>query len=331
VTVRAIWVDKDEAGYRAELRDDVDVSTFAVEGDAVDVDVEWSTLNYKDALAITGKGRVLRSFPLVPGIDLAGTVTASGSTDVAVGTTVLVTGYGLGETHHGGLAEQARVPAAHVVTTPGGLTTKAAMSIGTAGFTAMLCVQALERHGVTPADGDVLVTGAAGGVGSVAVMVLAGRGFRVVASSGRPELEDYLRSLGAAEVIDRAALSEPGRPLEKERWAGAVDTVGSQTLASVCAATKYRGTVAATGMAGGLDFPGSVAPFILRGVTLAGVDSVQCPMPERLAAWAALAAEVDPEKLAAMTEEIGLSQAIATCDALLAGRVKGRVVVDVAR
>ena len=195
----------------------------------------------------------------------------------------------------------------------------------------MLCVQALERHGVTPADGEVLVTGAAGGVGSVAVMVLAGRGFRVVASSGRPELEDYLRSLGAAEIIDRASLSEPGRPLEKERWAGAVDTVGSQTLVSVCAATKYRGTVAATGMAGGLDFPGSVAPFILRGVTLAGVDSVQCPMPERLAAWTSLAAELDREKLAAMTEVIGLSEAIAACDELLAGRVKGRVVVDVTR
>lgn len=329
--MRAIWVDKDEAGYTAALRDDVDRSTFSLDGEAVDVDVDWSTLNYKDALAITGKGKVLRQFPLVPGIDLAGTVTAGETADVSVGDAVLVTGYGLGEAHHGGLAEQARVPAAHVVKVPDGMTTRDAMSIGTAGFTAMLCVQALERLGVTPDQGEVLVTGAAGGVGSVAVMVLAGRGFQVVASSGRPELEDYLRSLGATGIIDRSALSTPGRPLEKERWAGAVDTVGGQTLASICAATKYRGTVAATGMAGGLDFPGSVAPFILRGITLAGVDSVQCPMPERLAAWAALAAEIDRDKLASMTEEIALGDVIPTCDALLAGTVKGRVVVDVHR
>jgi acrylyl-CoA reductase (NADPH) len=329
--MRAIWVDKNDAGYRAELRDDVDITDAAVGGDPVDIDVAWSTLNYKDALAITGAGKVLRSFPLVPGIDLAGTVRADASGRFTAGQEVLVNGYGMGESYHGGLAEQARVPAAHVMAVPAGLSLRDAMSLGTAGLTAMLCVQTLERHGVTPADGPVLVTGAAGGVGSVAVSSLAGRGFHVVASSGRPQLEEYLRSLGAAEIIDRSVLSEPSRPLEKETWAGAVDTVGSQTLASICARMKYRGVVAATGMAGGLDLPATVAPFILRGVTLAGVDSVMCPMPEREAAWAALAAEVDTEQLASMTDEIGLADAVAACDDLLAGRVRGRLVVDVTR
>jgi acrylyl-CoA reductase (NADPH) len=329
--MRAIWVDKNEAGYRAELRDDVDITDADVGADPVDIDVAWSTLNYKDALAITGAGKVLRSFPLVPGIDLAGTVRADASGRFAVGQEVLVNGYGMGEAYHGGLAEQARVPAAHVMAVPSGLSPRDAMSLGTAGLTAMLCVQTLERHGVTPAAGPVLVTGAAGGVGSVAVSSLSGRGFHVVASSGRPQLEEYLRSLGAAEIIDRSVLSEPSRALEKETWAGAVDTVGSQTLASICARMKYRGVVAATGMAGGLDLPATVAPFILRGVTLAGVDSVMCPMPEREAAWAALAAEVDTEQLASMTDEIGLADAIAACDDLLAGRVRGRLVVDVTR
>lgn len=334
--MRAIWVDKNEAGYRAELRDDVDVAALEVPtdpagGGIVDIDVEWSTLNYKDALAITGKGKVLRSFPLVPGIDLAGTVTADSTGRFAPGGAVLVNGYGLGESYHGGLAEHARVPAGHVMAIPEGLTARDAMSLGTAGLTAMLCVQALERQGVRPDAGDVVVTGAAGGVGSVAVLALAKRGFRVVASSGRPELEPYLRSLGAAEIIERSVLSEPSRPLEKETWAAAIDTVGSHTLASVCARLRYRGVVAATGMAGGLDFPASVAPFILRGVTLVGVDSVNCPMDERVAAWEALAADIDREQLAAMTEEIGMSEAIAKCDELLAGQVRGRVVVDVTR
>lgn len=329
--MRAIWVDKNEAGYSAELRDDVHWSAFEIDDVAVDIDVEWSTLNYKDALAITGRGKVLRSFPLVPGIDLAGRVAADPTGRLAAGEAVLVNGYGMGEAYHGGLAEHARVPAAHVMRIPDGLSARDAMSLGTAGLTAMLCVQALERLGVTPEDGDVLVTGAAGGVGSVAVATLAHRGFRVVASSGRPELEGYLRTLGATEIIDRAVLSEPSRPLEKETWAGAIDTVGSQTLASICARLKYRGVVAATGMAGGLDLPASVAPFILRGVTLVGVDSVMCPMPERQAAWDALAATVDREQLATLTEEIGLSDVVATCADLLAGRVRGRLVVDVTR
>lgn len=330
--MRAIWVDKTEAdGHRATLRDDVGEDVLGNEPEAVAIDVEWSTLNYKDALAITGKGKILRSFPMIPGIDLAGTVTASPSDRFEPGDRVLVNGYGLGESRHGGLADKARVPAALLVPVPDSLTTRDAMAIGTAGYTAMLCVQRLEQLGVTPDQGEVLVTGAAGGVGSIAVLALAKRGFTVVASSGRPELEPYLRSLGASEIIDRSALSAPGRALESERWAGAVDTVGSQTLVSICAATKTRGVVTATGMAGGLDFPGSVAPFILRGVTLAGVESVTAPMEARLAAWQALAADLDAERLAAMTEEIGLSEAIGACDGLLAGRVRGRLVVDVAR
>lgn len=331
--MRAIWVDKgDEGRQHVELRDVKEsVLDATTDDDLVDIRVEWSTLNYKDALAVTGRAKVLRTLPLIPGIDLAGTVEHSSDEAFAPGDAVLVTGFGIGEHTNGGLAERARVPAGHVVRVPDGLTTREAMSIGTAGFTAMLAVHALERHGLTPDRGDVVVTGAAGGVGSIALLVLSTRGFRVVASSGRPELAGYLSSLGAAETISRDELATTGKPLETERWAGGIDNVGSQTLASVCAATARHGVVAACGNAGGMDFPSSVAPFILRGVTLVGIDSVMNPMDQRLAAWEALAADLDTERLAAMTEEIGLSEAIPACDRLLAGQVRGRLVVDVHR
>lgn len=329
--MRAIWVSNDDEGYRAELRDGDAPGGADGDIDPVEIAVEWSTLNYKDALAVSGKAKVLRSFPMVPGIDLAGTVRTSASAEFAPGDRVLVTGYGLGEARHGGLSGSATVPAHFVVPVPATLTTRQAMSLGTAGFTAMLCVEKLARHGVAPDAGEIVVTGAAGGVGSIAVAALARRGYHVVASSGRPELEDYLRSLGAADLISRDVLAERGRLLDKERWAGAVDAVGGQTLASVCASTKYYGVVTACGNASGMDFPATVAPFILRGVTLAGVESVQTPMAERRAAWDALARDIDADLLASMTEAIGLADVTAACDRLLAGQVRGRLVVDVTR
>ena len=297
----------------------------------VTVRVAYSTLNYKDGLAITGKGPVVRKFPMVPGIDLAGTVEASTHAGIAVGDAVVLNGWGVGEGHWGGLAQRARLKGDWLVPLPAAFTPRQAMAIGTAGYTAMLCVMALERHGVTPANGEVLVTGANGGVGSVAVALLAKLGYTVVASTGRPQEADYLKALGAAEIIDRAQLSAPGKPLAKERWAGAVDTVGSHTLANVCASMKYRGTVAACGLAQGMDFPSSVAPFILRGVTLAGVDSVMAPRAERLEAWRRLAQDLDVARLELMTHEIGLGETVATAAALLEGKVRGRVVVDVNR
>lgn len=325
---KAVLVEKDEAGYRAGVTE-VDDAALP-EGD-VTVRVDYSTLNYKDGLAITGKGPVVRKFPMVPGIDLAGTVEASSHAGIAVGDAVVLNGWGVGEGHWGGLAQRARLKGDWLVPLPAAFTSRQAMAIGTAGYTAMLCVMALERHGVTPAQGEVLVTGANGGVGSVAVALLTKLGYIVVASTGRPQEADYLKTLGAAEIIDRAQLSAPGKPLAKERWAGAVDTVGSHTLANVCASTKYRGAVAACGLAQGMDFPSSVAPFILRGVTLAGVDSVMAPRAERLEAWRRLAQDLDVAKLELMTHEIGLGEAVATAAALLEGRVRGRVVVDVNR
>ena len=325
---KAVLVEKDEAGYRAGVTE-VDDAALP-EGD-VTVRVDYSTLNYKDGLAITGKGPVVRKFPMVPGIDLAGTVEASSHAGIAVGDAVVLNGWGVGEGHWGGLAQRARLKGDWLVPLPAAFTSRQAMAIGTAGYTAMLCVMALERHGVTPAQGEVLVTGANGGVGSVAVALLTKLGYIVVASTGRPQEADYLKTLGAAEIIDRAQLAAPGKPLAKERWAGAVDTVGSHTLANVCASTKYRGTVAACGLAQGMDFPSSVAPFILRGVTLAGVDSVMAPRAERLEAWRRLAQDLDVAKLELMTHEIGLGEAVATAAALLEGRVRGRVVVDVNR
>lgn len=325
---KGILIEKDDAGYRAALTD-LDEGRLP-EGD-VTVRVSHSTLNYKDALAITGKGPVVRAFPMVPGIDLAGTVEYSTHPDYAAGDAVILNGWGVGETHWGGLAQKARVNGNWLVPLPAQFTPQQAMAIGTAGYTAMLCVLALERHGVTPDHGEILVTGAAGGVGSVATAVLTRLGYRVVAVSGRPAEADYLKQLGAVEVLDRATFATPGKPLGRERWAGAVDVVGSHTLANVCATTKYRGVVTACGLAGGMDFPATVAPFILRGVTLAGIDSVMCPRPERLEAWRRLGSDLDFAKLAAIGQEVGLTDVIPLASRLLNGEVRGRVIVDVNR
>lgn len=325
---KGILIEKDEAGYRAGLQD-IDESLLP-EGD-VTVRVSHSTLNYKDGLAITGKGPVVRKFPMVPGIDLVGTVEASSHHAYKPGDAVLLNGWGVGEGHWGGLAQKARLNGNWLVPLPASFTPQQAMSIGTAGYTAMLCILALERHGVKPSDGEILVTGAAGGVGSVAVAVLTKLGYTVVAVSGRPEESDYLKGLGAKEVLDRAQFSSPGKPLGKERWAGAVDVVGSHTLANVCATTQYRGVVTACGLAGGMDFPSTVAPFILRGVTLAGIDSVMCPTSDRLEAWRRLGEDLDIEKLGVISREIGLSEVMPFATKLLNGEVKGRIVVDVNR
>ena len=299
-------------------------------GDVV-VQISHSTLNYKDGLAITGKAPVVRSFPMVPGIDFAGVVQSSTDARYREGDAVLLNGWGVGETHWGGLAQRARVKADWLVSIPGGFTAAQAMSLGTAGYTAMLCVMALQGEGIEPSAGPVLVTGANGGVGTIAISLLAQLGFEVHASTGRLEEAAYLQSLGVKEVIDRHTLCGAGKPLQKERWAGAVDTVGSHTLANVCASLKYGGVVAACGLAQGMDFPASVAPFILRGVTLSGVDSVMAPMSRRVQAWERLAREISPDLLARNTETIGLGDAVATAQRLLAGQVRGRVVVDVNR
>jgi len=325
---KGILIEKDDAGYRASVQD-IDESQLP-EGD-VTVRVDYSSLNYKDGLAITGKGPVVRKFPMVPGIDIAGTVEASSHAGTKVGDRVVLNGWGVGETHWGGLAQKARLKGDWLVPLPAAFSEKQAVSIGTAGYTAMLCVLALERQGVKPADGEIVVTGAAGGVGSVAIAVLAKLGYTVVAVSGRPEETDYLKQLGAAEVLDRSLFSAPGKPLGKERWAGAVDVVGSHTLANICATTKYRGVVTACGLASGMDFPSSVAPFILRGVTLVGIDSVMCPRPERLVAWQRLGADLDIAKLGLITHEVSLADAIPTAAQLMDGKVRGRVVVDVNR
>lgn len=324
--MRAIIIDKDETGQASRLADVPEA--LLPEGD-VTVDVAWSTLNYKDALAITGRSPVVRKFPMIPGIDLSGTVAESRHPEWRPGDRVVLNGWGIGEGHFGGLAARARVQGDWLVRLPSAFDLRQAMAIGTAGYTAALCVLALERHGLRPADGEVLVTGAAGGVGSVAVALLARRGFKVVASTGRPAERAYLEGLGAAAVIDRAELTGPVKPLAKERWAGVVDSVGSATLANACSQVKYRGAVAACGLAGGMDFPGSVAPFILRGVTLHGVESVRAPRPLREAAWSLLAESLDPARLEAMTRQIGLGQALGAAESLLAGQVRGRLVVDV--
>lgn len=324
---KAIFITKDDtSGYKAALQQ-VDDAVLP-EGD-VTVRVEWSTLNYKDGLAITGKSPVARRFPMVPGIDFAGTVTASSNPAWKVGDQVVLNGWGVGETHCGGLAEVARVKADWLVALPKGISTRQAMAIGTAGYTAMLCVMALEKHGVKPENGEILVTGANGGVGGVAIALLAKLGYNVVASTGRMEEAEHLKALGATTVIDRAELSAPGKAIGKERWAGVVDAVGSHTLANACATTKYGGAVAACGLAGGMDFPSTVAPFILRGVTLYGIDSVMAPMALRQQAWARLAKDLDIAKLDSITNEIGMGAAISTAVALLEGKVRGRVVVNV--
>ncbi len=325
--MRAIVITKDD-DYRADLTE-VDEADLP-EGD-VTVAVEYSTMNYKDSLAITGSSPVVRSFPMVPGVDFAGTVEASSNDEFAVGDKVVLNGWGVGESHWGAYAERARVSADWLVPLPDGFTTRQAMIIGTAGYTAMLCVMALEDHGVTPDQGEILVTGAAGGVGSVAIALLSKLGYDVVASTGRLAEADYLTSLGATSTIDRNELSEPGRPLGRERWAGVVDAVGSHTLVNACATTKYGGTVAACGLAQGPDFPGTVLPFILRGVTLAGVDSVNCPKPRRLEAWQRLVTDLDTDLLEIMAVEIGLAEVIPTATEQLAGKTRGRVLVDVNR
>jgi acrylyl-CoA reductase (NADPH) len=326
-TFRALRLFKTDTGQEARLVDLTDADLM--DGD-VDVRVDYSTVNYKDGLALTGRGPVVRTWPLTPGIDFSGVVERSGHAGFKTGDRVVLNGWGVGETHHGGYAQRARVKGDWLVGLPGAISNARAMAIGTAGYTAMLCVMALEREGVTPAAGDVLVTGAAGGVGGVAIALLAGLGYRVIASSGRKATEsDYLTGLGAAEVIDRTELSEPGRPMGRERWAGVVDSVGSHTLANALAQTKYGGAVAACGLAQGMDLPASVAPFILRGVTLAGVDSVMCPAPRRQEAWARLGKDLDLARLDTMTRTAKLADVPALGEAILAGQVRGRVVVDV--
>lgn len=322
----AILIEKDEAGYRAR---NTRLDEAQLPEGNVTVRVDYSTLNYKDGLAITGKSPVVRQFPMVPGIDLAGTVETSSHPDYKVGDAVLLNGWGVGETHWGGLAQKARLNGDWLIPLPAAFSPRQAMAIGTAGYTAMLCLLALERHGLKPGRGDVLVTGANGGVGSFAIALLARLGYRVVAATGRTNEADYLKGLGAAEIIDRHELSEPGRPLAKERWVAAIDSVGSHTLANVCAGLRADGAVAACGLAQGMDFPASVAPFILRGVSLLGINSVTRPRAERIEAWDRLARDLDVNQLDAITREIGLGDAIAVAGDLLAGKVRGRVVVNV--
>ncbi len=326
---KALLIEKDEAGYRASVKDIDDTQLPEMAEGAVTVSVDYSTINYKDGLAITGKSPVVRKFPLVAGIDFAGVVEASTHAAWKAGDRVVLNGWGVGESHSGGLAQRARVKGDWLVALPAGISSRQAMAIGTAGYTAMLCVMALEGHGLKPDAGDILVTGANGGVGSVAIALLSKLGYRVVAATGRPEAADALKKLGAAEVIARDELASPGKALGKERWAGVVDAVGSHTLANACAGTKYRGAVAACGLAQGMDFPSSVAPFILRGITLYGIDSVMAPIALRRQAWERLARDLDMNKLAAMTREIGLGEAMAAGADILAGKIQGRVVVNV--
>jgi acrylyl-CoA reductase (NADPH) len=325
-TFRALLLSKQDEQFLAQITD-VDKSQLPREGDVL-VRIDYSTLNYKDALAITNAGPIVRKWPLVAGIDGAGTVEESQHPAWKAGDKVILNGFGVGESHWGCLAQYARLKGDWLVRLPDTFTTKQAMAIGTAGYTAMLCCLALERHGVNKSQGEILVTGAVGGVGSVAIAILSQWGYDVVASTGRVDESDYLKSLGAKEVIDRAALSAPGKPLQKERWAGVVDSVGSHTLVNACAQTRYRGVVAACGLAQGADFPATVMPFILRGVVLAGVDSVYQPLATRNEAWTKLASDLDRKKLDSITRTIKLSDAVTVAAEVLAGKVRGRVVVD---
>ncbi|MDC0083884.1 oxidoreductase [Oceanospirillaceae bacterium] len=324
--MQAILINKDDSGYSAQMSQ-IEEQRLP-EGDVL-IQVDYSTLNYKDSLAITGASPVVRNFPMVPGIDFAGTVEHSDHADFKAGDQVVLNGFGVGEGHWGGLAQKARVKGDWLVPLPTAFTPKQAMTIGTAGYTAMLCVMALEQQGVNPDQGEILVTGAAGGVGSVAISLLAKLGYNVVASSGRPEEKDYLLSLGATQVMDRNELIEKGRPLAKERWSGAIDVAGSHTLANICASMKYGGTVAACGLAQGYDLPATVMPFILRGVTLAGIDSVYRPKADRIAAWNRLAEDLDLTHLDAIMTEITLGQALETAQEQMQGLTRGRFVVNV--
>jgi acrylyl-CoA reductase (NADPH) len=326
-TFKAIVVEKSDGGQKVHLTDFDEADLMA--GD-VTVRVEWSTVNYKDGLAVTGKAPVVRRFPMIAGIDLAGTVESSSHPQWKEGDRVVLNGWGLGETHLGGYAEKARVKGDWLVGLPARHGARGAMAIGTAGFTAMLAVIALERHGVTPQQGPVIVTGAAGGLGSVAVTLLAKLGFAVIASTGRPSEADYLKGLGASEIIERKELAGAAKPLGRERWVGGIDPVGSTTLANVLSMTRYGGAVAACGLAGGMDLPATVAPFILRGVSLIGIDSVMCPIERRQEAWKRLDADLDADKLAAMTSEIDLSGVIEAGRRIVEGGVRGRLVVKIA-
>lgn len=325
-TFQAVRIDKTEQGQTVALAD-FDENDL-MEGD-VTVRVEWSTMNYKDGLALTGKAPVVRRWPMIPGIDFAGTVVASTHPEWKPGDGVILNGWGVGETHLGAFAEKARVKSDWLVPLPAGMTGREAMAIGTAGYTAMLSLMALQRHGLTPDKGPVVVTGAAGGVGSVAVALLAKAGFEVVASTGRPQEADYLKKLGAADILDRAELAAQGRALGRERWAGGIDCVGSRTLANLLSMVRYGGAVAACGLAGGMDLPSSVAPFILRAVSLLGIDSVMCPQPLRREAWKRLASELGRGTLEAMTTEIGLAEVEAAGRAIVEGQVRGRIVVKI--
>lgn len=327
---KAIYLTNSNDQFSASLRalDEAELQAATPEAD-VTIAVEYSTINYKDGLALTNKSPVVRRWPMVPGIDAAGTVIASGHPQWKEGDRVILNGWGAGETHWGGLAQKARFKGDWLVRLPEGLSARQAMAIGTAGYTAMLCCLALADHGVKPGDGEILVTGASGGVGSIAIAILARRGYRVVASTGKTTETDYLKGLGAAAVIDRNELAAPGKPLQKERWAGVVDAVGSHTLANACAQTRSEGVVTACGLAQGMDFPATVAPFILRGVKLIGINSVYCPLLLRERAWQALATELDRDKLDGLTRVVPLAGAFEVARDILAGRIRGRVVVDV--
>lgn len=326
---KAIICNKTDSAYTATIETVGEDALMSTGERDVLVKVDYSTINFKDGLAITGRSPILRKFPMSPGIDFCGRVEQSSDPLFKSGDAVVLTGWGVGETHPGGLAQYAKVKGDWLVAKPDGMTLKQTMAIGTAGYTAMLCVLAIEKHGVKPGDGEVLVTGAAGGVGSIAVAVLAKLGYRVIASTGRVSESDYLRSLGAAEIMDRKELASPGKPLGKERWAAVIDTVGSHTLANACATTRWDGAVAACGLAQGMDFPSTVAPFILRGVTLYGINSVTTPRPKREMVWQRLAQDLPLEKLDAMTQEISLSRALTIAPEILAGQVRGRLVVNV--
>ena len=326
---KAILVSRDD--NKKQSVDIVQLTEADLMDGDVTVDVEATTVNYKDGLAITGKSPVIRHWPMVPGIDLVGTVSKSDSPAFAKGDRVLLNGFGVGETHWGAYAEKARLSASWLIPMPKGLTPVQAMGVGTAGYTAMLCVMALEKAGIEPSTGPVVVTGANGGVGSVAIAILSKLGFHVIASTGRPEEADFLKMLGASEIIDRKELSEPGRPLGKERWAAGVDAVGSQTLANVLSQTSYGGAVAACGLAQGFDLPTTVMPFILRGVSLLGIDSVMQPREKRIAAWQRIASDLDMEKLEAITTVIGFDDIIGTAKDIVDGKVRGRVSVDMTK
>ncbi|WOC27857.1 oxidoreductase [Pseudoalteromonas sp. N1230-9] len=324
-SVKSVVINKDDQGYRAHY---TDFPIESIHQHDVNIDVDYSTLNYKDALAITGKGPVVRTFPMIPGIDLAGTVTESKSDEFKVGDKVLLNGFGVGEKYLGGLSSKASMSADWLIPLPANLTPKQAMQIGTAGYTAMLSIIALEKQGITPQSGEILVTGANGGVGSFAIYLLNKLGFDVVATTGRMNEADHLKKLGAKRVLSRNEFSEPGKPLAKEQFAGAIDSVGSHTLANVCASIKYGGVVTACGLAQGMDFPATVAPFILRGISLMGIDSVMRPKADRIEAWQRLSELVEAQYLDAISQEIPLSNAVANAEALLKGEIRGRVVVN---